>query len=70
MTNDANTPDHAVDEREAATVLGFSTSWLRQQRMRGTGPAYVRVGRSVRYLTRDLDRFQNSHRIETRSYAR
>jgi len=67
MTNNSPTPNRTVDEREAATAIGFSASWLRQQRMRGTGPAYIRVGRAVRYAVADLDQFLAAHRIETRS---
>ena len=35
--------------REAARVLMVSESWLAKARMRGDGPAYVKVGRAVRY---------------------
>jgi excisionase family DNA binding protein len=34
---------------EAAKVLKVSTSWLAKARMRGDGPPYIRVGRSIRY---------------------
>lgn len=34
---------------EAARILNVSESWLAKARMRGDGPAYVKVGRSVRY---------------------
>ena len=34
---------------EAAAVLKVSLSWLAKARMRGDGPAYIRVGRSIRY---------------------
>jgi hypothetical protein len=35
-----------------ADVLGVSISWLAKARMRGDGPAYIKVGRLVRYLPR------------------
>jgi len=35
--------------RETATFLGVSNSWLSKSRMRGDGPPFVKVGRSVRY---------------------
>jgi predicted DNA-binding transcriptional regulator AlpA len=35
--------------REAADFLRVSESWLAKARMRGDGPPYVKVGRSVRY---------------------
>jgi predicted DNA-binding transcriptional regulator AlpA len=35
--------------RDAGNFLHLSTSWLAKARMRGDGPAYVKLGRSVRY---------------------
>jgi hypothetical protein len=35
--------------REAGRVLKVSLSWLAKARMRGDGPPYIRVGRSIRY---------------------
>jgi hypothetical protein len=34
---------------EAAQILKVSLSWLAKARMRGDGPPYVPVGRSIRY---------------------
>ncbi len=35
--------------KEAAKLLKVSLSWLAKARMRGDGPPYIRVGRSIRY---------------------
>lgn len=35
--------------REATRILKVSVSWLAKARMRGDGPAYIKVGRGVRY---------------------
>jgi hypothetical protein len=35
--------------REAAEFLRMSSSWLAKSRMDGTGPPFIRVGRSIRY---------------------
>jgi predicted DNA-binding transcriptional regulator AlpA len=35
--------------KEAARLLKFSLSWLAKARMRGDGPPYIRIGRSIRY---------------------
>ena len=59
-------PAQTLTERDTASYLAMSRAWLRQSRMRGRGPAYVRIGRSVRYLVRDLDAFLEAHRVETR----
>jgi predicted DNA-binding transcriptional regulator AlpA len=35
--------------KEAARLLKVSLSWLAKARMRGDGPPYIRIGRSIRY---------------------
>jgi excisionase family DNA binding protein len=35
--------------KEAARLLKVSLSWLAKARMRGDGPPYMRIGRSIRY---------------------
>jgi hypothetical protein len=35
---------------EAAKILKMSESWLAKARMRGDGPAFMKVGRSVRHV--------------------
>jgi hypothetical protein len=35
---------------EAANALKVSVSWLAKARVRGEGPPFMRVGRSIRYL--------------------
>jgi hypothetical protein len=35
--------------KEAAQFLRVSPSWLAKARMRGDGPAFIKVGRSIRY---------------------
>jgi predicted DNA-binding transcriptional regulator AlpA len=36
--------------KEAARLLRVSSSWLAKARMRGDGPPYIRIGRSIRYV--------------------
>ena len=45
----ANTIDPLLHPRDAARILGVSMSWLAKARLRGDGPRYVKIGRSVRY---------------------
>ena len=45
---------------EAATILRVSLSWLAKARMRGDGPAFIKVGRSVRYSELGLQQWQKS----------
>jgi len=35
--------------KEAAARLKMSSSWMAKARMRGDGPPYIRIGRSIRY---------------------
>lgn len=55
-----------ICERDAARYIGMSVAYMRQARMHGRGPAYVKLGRSVRYFRADLDRFIADHRVEPR----
>ncbi len=47
---------------EAARYLGLAVSTLNKWRVYGYGPAFVKLGRAVRYRQDDLDRF-----LETRA---
>jgi predicted DNA-binding transcriptional regulator AlpA len=44
-----NQPECLLHCDEVSNRLGVSTSWLAKSRMRGDGPPYIRVGRSIRY---------------------
>jgi excisionase family DNA binding protein len=46
--------------KEAAQLLRVSASWLAKARMRGDGPPYIRVGRSVRYSEAALVQWMKS----------
>ena len=35
--------------KQAAELLNLSTSWLAKQRLKGGGPAYIKMGGAVRY---------------------
>jgi predicted DNA-binding transcriptional regulator AlpA len=41
--------ERLLTPKEAAHFLRVSLSWLAKARMRGDGPLYIRVGRSIRY---------------------
>jgi predicted DNA-binding transcriptional regulator AlpA len=44
-----NCLERLLTAREAADFLRVSVSWLAKARMRGDGPPFVKVGRSIRY---------------------
>lgn len=52
--------DPLFDPASAAHYLDSSTSTLAKQRMRGDGPNYIKMGRSVKYRKSDLDRYIGS----------
>jgi predicted DNA-binding transcriptional regulator AlpA len=47
--------------REAAHVLKVSVSWLAKARMSGDGPAFIKIGRSIRYSELALLQWMKSH---------
>lgn len=57
--------DHAMNEVEAAGLLGLSVTTLRAWRHQGRGPRFVRFGRAVRYLTEDLGDYIDGCRVDT-----
>jgi len=42
-------------QAEAAPKLRKSKSWFERSRWAGTGPRYLKIGRSVLYLGKDLN---------------
>jgi predicted DNA-binding transcriptional regulator AlpA len=46
--------------KDAARLLKVSLSWLAKARMRGDGPPYIRVGRSIRYAEAALIQWMKS----------
>jgi excisionase family DNA binding protein len=58
----AATNNQPLTETEAATRLGLKVATLRAWRHQGRGPAYVRLGRAVRYLSTDIDEYLHSNR--------
>ena len=47
--------------KEAARLLKVSLSWLAKARMRGDGPPYVKIGRSIRYPEGALLQWTKGH---------
>jgi len=61
-------------EAEAAEHIGMSQSFLSHHRQNGfikgraQGPAYIRIGKTIRYLRKDLDEWLNERRRAPRDY--
>ncbi|MGP9818976.1 helix-turn-helix domain-containing protein [Salinarimonas sp. NSM] len=47
-------PENRLDEREAAAFLKNSVNTLRNWRVTGKGPRFLKIGGSVQYLRTDL----------------
>lgn len=65
-TAQPNPSPRAFTEKEAATYIGMSRSFLAQSRMTGKlanrtpAPNFIKIGRTVRYLKDDLDHWLES----------
>ena len=53
--------DHLVRTRDAAKLLGVSTSFLNQRRVKGGGPLYAKVGKIILYDPVDLKNWAKQH---------
>lgn len=46
--------DELLSTRQAAELLGLSVAWFEKKRWERKGPPYIRRGRVVRYVKRQL----------------
>lgn len=53
-----------LNERQASEFTGFSIKHLQNLRYRGIGPAYCKIGASIRYIREDLISWIENHRID------
>ena len=53
--------ERLLTPKEAANLLRLSPSWLAKARMRGDGPPYAKLGRSIRYSEGALLQWMKSH---------
>jgi hypothetical protein len=52
-----------LNDVEAAKIADLSAQTLRNWRMQGRGPAYVKLGRAVRYSLNDLISWLEGRRV-------
>ena len=62
-------PDAALNENQAAEFLGQSVRTLQAWRVRGGGPTFVKIGRSVRYRRRVLVEFLERNSVNSTTEA-
>jgi predicted DNA-binding transcriptional regulator AlpA len=53
--------ERLLTARDAANLLRLSSSWLAKARMRGDGPPYIKLGRSIRYSEAALLLWMRAH---------
>lgn len=58
-----------VDEREASRLTGIAVPTLQKYRVHGTGPKFVKLGRSVRYRVSDLEAYVAERVVSSTSEA-
>ncbi len=56
--------DQILNDVEAAKTLNVATQTLRNWRTARRGPAYLKLGRSVRYRVEDLQDYMEKCRIQ------
>lgn len=47
--------DRLMNQKQVAEILGMSEAWLEMSRFKKTGIPYIKVGRAVRYRTKDVN---------------
>ena len=61
--NENGEKDKLMTPRQLAQYLGSSISALSQYRAQGTGPAYYKIGRAVRYRLSEVNKWLEQQRI-------
>lgn len=59
--------DTLLSPVDVSQITGMSTKALAQFRWRGLGPAYVKVGRLVRYRTSAVEEWLDANTVEPRN---
>jgi predicted DNA-binding transcriptional regulator AlpA len=57
-----------INENQLADLTGIALSTLRNNRSKGQGIPYIKLGRSVRYDLQDVIEFMEAHKIRTEKY--
>lgn len=63
---DVTDPELAVDAHVVGRILGLANITLAQQRARGEGPPFFRLGRSVRYRLGDVMAWRQARTVGAR----
>jgi len=55
--------DKLLSQKEVAAWIGMSEAYLEMARFKKTGIPFVKIGKSCRYRTSDIQRFINDHLV-------
>jgi predicted DNA-binding transcriptional regulator AlpA len=58
--NESNTIENLLREKDVAKILNVSVQKVRTMRFDGSGPAVVKIGKSIRYKPSDVRSFLDS----------
>ncbi|SIQ61529.1 helix-turn-helix transcriptional regulator [Marinobacterium stanieri] len=58
-----------LTQKDVAQCLGKSVKWCERARIEGTGPRYLKLGRTVRYRAEDVVQWMNDRVFESTSQA-
>ena len=67
MEDKRDNPQELLRTSSAAAITGLSVSTLNKLRCSGGGPAFLKLGRAVRYRPVDLKDWLNSRRVMSTS---
>jgi hypothetical protein len=69
--NMSKIPDQVLTCAETAKELKVSISFLAKARMNGTGPAFIRCGRAIRYTLTSIEAYKAARtRMSTSQYPK
>lgn len=68
-TDDKQPIQHVVDEKQAASYVNLSVKTLQARRAAHKAPAFLKIGRSIRYRMADLEAFLAAHRVDPEARA-
>ena len=63
IRDDPHPLDSYVDRKEAARLLGIRPATLADYAIRGCGPPFAKIGRSIRYPLRGLQQWAESRTV-------
>ena len=63
----SSSENRILTDVEVAERLGVSRFTVRSWRLKGVGPRFLKMGRAVRYRSRDVDEYERQALVETQA---